>query len=625
LFNKSFKIFGENFNSITQNNPVDNSLEEAFNLTINQQITWDLTELFSSVTDPKIQEAIAEATVSADAFEKKYRGKITQLTADGLLQCLRDVEVFEAKFSDIALFSSLLFATDMTQPPAQALNDKIDKLSANIGKQLAFYSLELGTLVKSKPQIINEKTLSNYRHVLERAHRRVEHQLSEVEEQIIIEKDQFGVNAWEELQSKWLNTRLFDVTVMGEKKTLNYGEANGLLPARDRATRESANRAIFGLLGKDGEVFSAALRSICNDWVAVSKRRKYASPMESSLISNDTEEGIITGLLKTVEEGAATYRRYLKLKAKLMGLSVLGNHDIVAPLPESAELKFTFQQAQDLVIRAYSRFDPAYASAVKEMFQKRRIDATPRFGKRNGAFCAGYYNGKSAYILQSFNGSLSDVYTLAHELGHATHDWYASRSQTLLNMNVPSTVAETASIFGELLLTDQLLDGTKSDAEKKALLCMVLDEAGMTAFQVTARVWFEQALYASIEREEFLDYKIICNHWTKSRDRIFGEAVTWFPEMEAEWTMKPHYFMANYRFYNYPYVYAQMFAYSLYERYLEEGKAFVPKLEKALSRGGNVSPAEIGKIVGLNVADPGFWSGGLKVFERFIVDLEKVI
>ncbi len=514
---------------------------------------------------------------------------------------------------------------DMTQPQAQALNDTVDKLSANISKQLAFYSLELGALVKSKPQIINEQALSNYRHSLERVQRRVEHQLSEVEEQLIIEKDQFGVYAWEELQSKWLNTRLFDVIVLGEKKTLSYGEANGLLPHSDRATRESAYRSIYGLLGKDGELFSAALRNICNDWVSVSKRRKYASPMESSLISNDTEERIIGNLLKTIEEGAVSYRRYLKLKTKLMSLPVLGNHDIMAPLPESPELKFTFQQAEVLVTKAYSRFDPQYAAAVKEIFQKRRIDATPRFGKRNGAFCAGYYNGKSAYILQSFNGTLADVFTLAHELGHATHDWYASRNQTLLNMNVPSTVAETASIFGELLLTDLLMDEAKSKEERKALLCLVLDEVGMTAFQVSARVWFEQALYLSIEKGEFLDYKTICSHWTKSRDRIFGDAVTWFPEMQAEWTMKPHYFMANYRFYNYPYVYAQMFVYSLYERYLEEGKAFVPKLVKALSTGGSKSPMEIGEIVGLNVATSDFWSGGLKVFERFIADLEKII
>ena len=308
-----------------------------------------------------------------------------------------------------------------------------------------------------------------------------------------------------------------------------------------------------------------------------------------------------------------------------MDLPVLGNHDILAPLPNSPEQKFTYQQAQDIITNAYSRFDPAYAAAVKEIFQKQHIDAAPRFGKRNGAFCASHYNGKSAYILQSFNGTLSDVFTLAHELGHATHDWYMSRNQTLLNTSVPSTVAETASIFGELLLTDLLLDGAKSDLERKRLLCMVLDEAGMTAFQVTARVWFEQALYNSIEQGEFLNYPTICSHWIKARDRIYGGAVTWFPEMEAEWTMKPHYYMANYRFYNYPYVYAQMFVYSLYERYLEEGKAFVPKLTALLSAGSSKSPLELGKNVGLDLTSSGFWRGGLKVFERFISDLEKIV
>jgi oligoendopeptidase F len=307
-----------------------------------------------------------------------------------------------------------------------------------------------------------------------------------------------------------------------------------------------------------------------------------------------------------------------------MNLPILGNHDIVAPLPNAPELKFTFEEAEALVTRAYSRFDEEYATAVKEIFAKQRIDAPPRFGKRNGAFCASYYTGKSAFILDNFAGTLNDVYTLAHELGHATHDYYASRKQTMLNTSMPSVVAETASIFGELLLTDLLLRESRSAEERRQVLCMVLDEAGMTAFQVTARVWFEQTLYSSIQRDQYLDYKTICSYWTSARDRIFGEAVTWFPEMEAEWTMKPHYYMANYRFYNYPYVYAQMFVYALYERYLEEGKAFVPKLKQALSAGSSVSPLEIGRVVGLDVAALEFWGNGLKVFERFIEDLQKI-
>jgi oligoendopeptidase F len=588
------------------------------------EITWNLTELCSCLSDPKINQNIKEAKIEADIFEKRYRGKIGDLSPEGLLRCFKEIEAFDLKFGDVSLYAGLSFAADMTLPETQALKDRVEKLEAKISKQLAFYSLELGKLVKSKPELINDPILSNYKHMLERLLRRVEHQLSELEEQLIIEKDQFGVNAWEELQSKWLNTRVFEVMVIGERKTLSYGEANGLLVHPDRATRESANRSIYGLLGKDGEIFSAALRAICNDWVTVSKRRKYKTPMESSLISNDIEFDIIEKLLKTVEEGAVDYRHYLKLKAKLMNLPILGNHDILAPLPNMQEFKFTYQQAQKIVTKAYSHFDAEYAIPVEEMFQKQHIDASPRFGKRNGAFCACHYNGKSAYILQSFNGALSDVYTLAHELGHATHDWYASRNQTLLNMSAPSVVAETASIFGELLLTDLLLEGAKSEAEQKAILCLVLDEAGMTTFQVSARVWFEQALYASIENEDFLDYNTICNHWTKARDRIYGKDVTWLPEMQAEWAMKPHYFMANYRFYNYPYVYAQMFVYALYERYLEEGKSFVTKLVKALSAGGSVSPLQISKIVGLDVAAPEFWSSSLKVFKHFNSELEKI-
>ena len=590
-----------------------------------QQIKWDLSELFSNIDDPKINRVIQETIALANAFEKTYRGKITKPNANHLLQCLRSIEAFMAKFSDITLFSSLSFSANMTSLQTQSLNDRVKKLKAAVGKQLMFFQLELGALLKNKPQIIREPTLHNYRHLLELVYRNVKHQLSEVEEQLIIEKDQFGIVAWKELQSKWLNTRIFDVTVLGEKKKLSYGEANGLLTHLDRATRESANKSIYRLLGKDGEIFASALRSICNDWVTVSKRRKYVSPMESSLISNDTEQSIIDNLLRTIKENAEKYQLYLKLKAKLMKLPVLGNHDIVAPLPDLSELNFTFQQAQDLIIKAYNRFDPQYTIAVKEMFSKRHIDATPRYGKRNGAFCASYYNGKSAYILNSFNGTLSDVFTLAHELGHATHDWYASRSQTLLNTDIPSVVAEIASIFGELLLADLLLEEAKSNAERKAVLCMVLDEAGMTTFQVTARVWFEQALYFSIQNGEFLDYNTICNHWTAARNRIYRDTVTWFPEMEAEWTMKPHYYMPNYRFYNYPYVYAQMFVYSLYEQYLQEGISFVPKLKKALSAGSSLSPLELGNIFDLDVAAPNFWSNGIKMFERFIDKLQKII
>jgi len=590
-----------------------------------RQMVWDLSELFVSVDDSKINQTIAKAVDMATQFEKKYRGKIAELTPAGVFECLQEIETFSKEISNVSLYSSLAFAANMTLPKVQALNDKVEKLAAKLGIQLAFYNLELGALLKDKPHFINESILVNYKHLLERAYRCVEHNLSEVEEQLIIEKDQFGIDAWSELQSKWLNTRVFEIAVLGKQKRYSYGEAAGLLHHPDRTVRKAANQAIYSLLDRDGEVFSSALRNICNDWVTISKRRKHKTPMEDSLINNDTEQDIIDNLLTSVEAGVKSYRHYLKIKAKIMDLSVLENYDLTAPLHGTFERKFTFKQAQNLIIRAYTRFDPEYAEGVKEMFTKHHIDAAPRFGKRNGAFCASYYNGKSAYILQSYNGTLSDIFTLAHELGHATHDWYMARSQTPLNTHVPSIVAETASIFGELLLSDLLLAEAKTDAERRAVLCLILDEAGLATFQVTARVWFEQALYTAIEQGEFLDYPTICKHWVTARNRIFGKAVQWLPEMNAEWTVKPHYYMANYRFYNYPYVYAQMFVYTLYEQYLTEGKTFVPKLKKILSAGSSHSPLALAQTAQLNPKTSDFWNSGLKTFEKLGQELKKTL
>ena len=590
-----------------------------------REIAWDLSEIFPSVTDPSVQKAMNDVEEMAEKFASKYRGKIKDFTAKELLTCLQEFEAYYAKLREILLFSELSFAANMTLPENQALYDKAMKLEAKLGKMLAFFELEVGELVYKKPELISDPVLANYKHALERLRRKVPHQLSETEEKLIIEKDQFGVHAWEELQSKWLNTRLFEITVEGEKKMVPFGEAYGLSSHPDRATRESAYKAVFSLVGKDGEIFASAFRNICNDWLSVCELRKYDSPMHASLIANDIDQQTVDNLLKAVKDNVGLYQHYLRLKAKIMGLPKLGCHDIIAPLPDAPEMKFDFETAKDLIIRAYSRFDEEYAFAVKDMFARNHIDATPRFGKRHGAFCAGWYNGKSSFVLQSFNGRLNDVYTLAHELGHATHGYYCYKNQTILNTRIPMVVAETASIFGELLLTDLLLSEAKSDIEKKVILCRILDGAGRVIFSVSARAWFEKQIYDAIKRGEYLNHETICKYWVAARDKAYGDTVEWFNEMLSEWSITPHYFMANFRFYNYPYVYAQLFVYALYQKYREEGQAFVPKMKQILSAGSSLSPAEIGKIAGFDISTREFWQIGIKQYEHFIKELEKII
>jgi len=588
-------------------------------------IAWDLSVIFPSATDPSIDKAIDFIQKAADDLVANYQGKISKFSSKKLLKLLQDYEVYLVESSNLGLFARLTFAGNMTVPESQKLNDRVSKLLANLSKKLAFLRLEIGQLVYEKPELINDKILANYKHYLERLKREVPHQLSEVEEQLIIEKDQFGIRGWQQLQSKWLNTRIFDVVVEGEKMALSYGDANALLPHPDRATRKSANQAIYELLKKDGELFTSALRNINNDWINITKRRKYESEMQASLIANDIDQKTIDSLLKTIDESSHIYRRYLQLKAKLLGLSKLANYDIVAPLPNAPDITYNFEKAKEIAIAAYSKFDEEYAFATKDMFEKKRIDASARFGKRSGAFCSSWYKGQSAFMLQSYNDSLSGIYTLAHELGHATHDYYFTREQTILNTRIPMIVAETASIFGELLVTDLLLSQAQNDNEKLAVISRVLDGAGMAAFQVTARAWFEQDMYDAVKNGEFLDYETISNFWTKNRDRIYGDVIDWLDVMDSEWTMKGHYYIPNFRFYNYPYVYGQLFVYALYQKYLEEGKEFIPKFKKVLAAGSSMSPKEIGEVFGLDVTDPEFWKLGIKRFEYFVNEFEKLV
>jgi len=528
-----------------------------------REVFWDLSEMFPSTADPSVQKAIDDVTKMAESFAARYESKIKSFSAKELLDCIKDFEEYLAELDRIMTFSRLSFVANMTLPEAQLLNDKANKMEAKLSKMLAFFSIEVGNLVSRSPEMIHEQVLLNYRHFLERLRMEVAHQLSDVEEKLVIEKDQFGIRAWEELQGKWLNTRTFEVEAEGEKKTLSFGEALGLTQRPDRATREAAMKSIYGVLGKDGEIFSSALRNVCNDWLSICDRRKYSSPMEASLIANDIDQQTINNLLNAVESHTGLFQRYLRLKAKIMRLPKLAGHDLFAPIPDAPSVRYDYEKARDLITEAYKGFDEDYASAVKDMYAKNHIDSTPRLGKDSGAFCSYWYEGKSAYILHSFNEALSDVYTLAHELGHATHTYYCERSQTILNIGpdskFPMIVAETGSIFGELLLTDLMLSQSESNQERKAVICRVLDRANVSVFLATSRALFERSLYDAIKRGEFLDYKTICRYWVEARTRIFQDAVDFPNQAEVAWTYVPHYYMPNFRFYNYPYTYAQLF------------------------------------------------------------------
>jgi len=494
-----------------------------------------------------------------------------------------------------------------------------------LDQALAFIIIELGRLLAENPSLIQDPLLVEYKHYLEKTLRKVPHILSEAEEQLIITKDKNGIAAWQLLQSDWLSTRTFDIEIEGKKKTLPYGKIIGLYQSPNRDLRKLANQTVYENLGKDEIIWASAVRAVCDDHLQVSKLRKYPTPMTQSFITNDVTKKTIDSLMKTIEKNVGLYQRYLRLKAKLMGLEMLASYDLVAPLPNAPEMRYSWKEARKEAVDAYSEFDEEVGGWVDEMFEKRHIDGKVRKGKESGAWCASWITGKSAYILQSFNEKIGDLYTQAHELGHAIHAYLGSRNQKPSNLEIGSCIAETGSVFGELLLTERLLSKAKTKEEKQTILVNLLDEFGMAAFQVSARVFFEQSLYDAIEQGKFLDGETVAKLWVAAREKIYGDSVDWLDVMKWEWTMKPHYYIANYRFYNYPYVYAQLFVFALYKLYKEQGKAFVPKLKKILAAGSSKSPRDLAAELGFDITKEAFWEKGMEQAKEFVNILEETI
>jgi len=589
------------------------------------EMIWDLSQLVENMDPTLIQKKLDSMVAEAEKIREEYRGKIKGLDAKGVLKLLETKDAYTLKFEGVTKYCRLMYSADSTNDVAKHLNDVASKASMRALQALAFIDIELGKLLIEKSSLVADPVLAEYGHYLERLLRRAPHMLSETEERLVIMKDRNGINAWQMLQSDWLSTRTFDIEVERKMKTLPYGEIIGLYQSPDRDLRKRANQIVYENLGKDEIIWASALRSVCEDHVQMCKLRKYPTPMSQSLIANDVDQQTIDSLMRTIEKNVGLYRRYLRLKAKLMGLGKLANYDIVAPLPNAPEMDYGWRESWKEVVDAYTGFDEEAGGWVDEMFERRHIDGEVRKGKRSGAFCTSWLAGKSAYILQSFNRKIGDVYTQAHELGHAVHAYLGSRAQKPSNLEIGSCVAETGSVFGELILTERLLSKAKTKEEKQAILATVLDEFGMAALQVSARVFFEQSMYDAIGQGVFLDGETVAKLWVAARDKIYGDSVDWLGVMKWEWTMKPHYYMPNYRFYNYPYVFAQMFVFALYRLYKEQGKSFVPKLKKLLAAGSSKSPRELAAALGFDITDERFWEKGMKQAEEFINMLEETL
>ncbi|MFX0114481.1 MAG: M3 family oligoendopeptidase [Candidatus Hodarchaeota archaeon] len=595
-----------------------------------KDLSWDLTVLFENFDDPQIAQTIECVTEGAKRIEQDFKGKINrpETTPLDVLEVFKRAETLLIDLFEVYAYAELSFATDQSNKQAAALNGKADKLVALYRKHIAFFELEMGELLEERgEEFLNSPVLAEFHHYLEKIAEKRPFKLSEPEEKLILEKNLFGIKEWENLQRRWVATRSFTLLIDGEEKELSWSSGRGFFYHPSREVRKEAYKALLGGLGKDADLFATALRNVCADYVADCCRRGYSNPMVPSLITNDITQEILDNMINVVESNVNIFQDFLLLKAKLLGARKLRGEDLLAPLPDVGDRKITWTEAKEMIIDCYSEFDTEFGSIARSMFEKKRIDAAPRPSKVAGAFCGAWYKGKSAFVLQSFNERINDVQTLAHELGHAVHAHLAAEKQPVWNRVTlrPMGLAETASEFGSMLFTDKILRDAPDGRTKREILFNALERILTVVFEVSSRVPFEQSLYAAIEQDEFLEPEKINELLWEARNQYFGDVIDWLPEQVYHWCWKPHYYDNDRRFYNYPYVFGELLVLALYKKYREEGATFVPKYKAFLAAGGSISPQELVKTLGADLAKREFWEDGMDEIKRLLAEFKALI
>ncbi len=589
------------------------------------EMEWNVAPMVQGISAPEVKEKLV---YFSKEVEEKLQHDIKQLasiSSEDLAKILQEHEKLNVEVRDVLSYCNLRYTVGTTDKENAQLKSWADKAASRISAANTVFSIKLGEVLLERPELINDSKLSNYQHYLEKIRKSAPYRLSEVEERLIAAKDVNGISLLSKLQESWVSSRVFEIEVDGEKREVPLPVLSSMRQDTKRPVREMASRTLYKSYSDAKLIHATALHGICADHVEMTERRGMPSTMTQSLLAQDVDEATIESLLEAIESTSKIYQDFLKLKAKYMDLEKLKGSDVIAPWVAESVWSFKYADARKIVIDSFASFDEEMGMVVKSMFEDSRIDALSRVGKANTAFCAGWPSAKKSFIMMTYAETLGDVFTLAHENGHAAQGHLIYNSQTPLNYSAGMCMAETGSIFGELLLTDKMLGMSENDEQRFEVLSHTLGDFYYTVYYVGMRALFEKELYKVIERGDHIDSEIACDLWRKSRDRIFGDAVEWSECMEYEWARIPHFFFANYRFYNYPYSFAQMLVYAIYEEYKSGEGDFNLRFKKLLSSGGSKSPREQIAEFGHDLTDPQFWELGPKQADRLLSELKKTI
>jgi oligoendopeptidase F len=589
------------------------------------ETAWDLEPLVDGEGEAGVESRLKDALARSQAFAERYPGKLGELDSAGLGEAMTDLAAIYELLGRAGSYAALRFYTDMATPANGALMQKVQERETQIATMLLFFELEWAALGDERVEdLLAGEGLDFCRHHLRNVRRYREHLLSEPEEKILAEKDLTGASAWSRLFEEL--TSAIEVTLPGtgelpedqaaEPVALDVALSNLMSGDRDlrRTTAEAVTAALQPGLGTRAFLFNTLLADKATD----DRLRRYPGWLAARNLSNEASDESVAALIEAVRGRYEIARRWYRLKARLLGVEKLADYDRMAAVTAD-EVSFSFAQGREIVLDCYDSFSPELGALAKRFFDERWIDAPVRPAKRGGAFCASGVPSGHPYVLLNYTARRRDVLTLAHELGHGVHFALAAK-QGVFHQSTPLTLAETASVFAETVVFGRLLTADATPASRLALLAENLEDTIATVFRQVAMNRFEDLVHTARREQGELSVQRFGELWAESQTELLGDSVEITDGYRSWWSYVPHFIGSP--GYVYAYAYGQLLALSVYQRYEQQGPELVPRYLEMLAAGGSRSPEELGEIVGIDLADPGFWDAGLDLVERQLQEAE---
>ena len=584
----------------------------------NQLPIWNLSEIYKDIKDPNIGKDIKEISKLSNEFLKKWKGRIKELSATDFVNCIEKYQAINESIYKIGTHSSLIFATNMEDPEISRYNSSISDQITEILSSLIFFTLELSKIDdKTIESWMKENSAQKWQPFITILRKRNPYLLDPLVEEILIEKSATGRAAW---------VRLFDETSAAlrfpfRKDLLSEAEILNLLSDSDPENRKIAGKSLSEILDKNKRIFAMILNVISRDRYIEDNKRGFQRIMSSRNLDNDVEDEVVDALVNTVDKAMPKLtHRYYKWKAKQFGKNKLDWWDRNAPLPQTSENPIKWVDAKNIILDSFSSFHPKISNLAELFFKNNWIDASVRQGKASGAFAHPSVPSLHPYILVNYQGKIRDVMTLAHELGHGVHQILAAKNG-LLMAETPLTLAETASVFGEMLVFRKLLDESSVEQKKQLLAGKIEDMLNTVARQIGFHQFEVKFHEARIKSELTPDE--ISDIWMETQSHAVGPYVNLNKDYRVLWGYIPHF--VHTPFYVYAYAFGDSLVNALWYAYQQSDKdEFSKKYIDMLSSGGTKSHNDLLKPFNLSAYEDSFWDKGITMITSLMDELEEL-